>query len=81
MHEKLGEDACDGTNSKPQRTTRHLSLRASPSINIRVLVDSQPAHGHAKHGKRNGHEREVVPHRHAKDACDQDLVHQSGKRD
>jgi hypothetical protein len=36
---------------------------------------------HAEHRERQGHECEVVHHRHAEDAREEDFVHQRGERD
>jgi hypothetical protein len=80
-HRELGEQAEHDRDAEEQRAgaeaVRH-PLGGEPGGS---QVDDQRAHRHAEHGDGDGDEREVIPHGHAEDPGERDLVDDRGERD
>ena len=85
VHEKrdaeLRQEAERRQDRKRDRGRRELHFDRVAAEDLRQQKHDQRAYRHPEHGDGNRHEREVVPHGHAEDPGEQDLVHDHRRSD
>ena len=75
MREKTENDR----HAEQQRVQCQVIRRARRREGCGQQVDEDRPHRHAEHCQRDCHECEVIPHRHAEDAREEDLIHHRGE--